>query len=165
VEGYITDIAFVLSEIEAMLKHLAKWNRPSGSVPLVTCPPVPGCSRTTRRGPGIAPWNYRPAAAGPGGGALAAGNTVVMKPSEVSAATSALLARLVPQYLDPSAIALVEAACPRPPHCWRSASTTSSTRATDGRRVVMAAAPAPHPGDPRLGGKSPVIVDRSANLR
>lgn len=41
-------------------------------------------------------------------GALAAGNAVVIKPSEISPASSALLARLIPQYLDSSAIQVVE---------------------------------------------------------
>lgn len=41
-------------------------------------------------------------------GALAAGNAVVLKPSEISPASSAILARLIPQYLDSSAVQVVE---------------------------------------------------------
>lgn len=44
----------------------------------------------------------------PAAGAIAAGNAVVLKPSEVSTAVSALLAKLVPQYLDSEAIAIIE---------------------------------------------------------
>ena len=55
----------------------------------------------------IAPWNYPvQLLLVPAAGALAAGNAVVLKPSEVSAATSSVLAELVPRYLDPDAVAL-----------------------------------------------------------
>jgi len=116
VEGFITDIAFVLSEIESVLKHLARWNRPKRvSSPLVT---LPARSKLLPAPLGvvlvIAPWNYPvQLLLAPVVGAIAAGNAVVMKPSEISAATSALLGHLVPKYLDPSAIALIEGGVPR----------------------------------------------------
>ena len=57
----------------------------------------------------IAPWNYPVLLAlSPLLAAVSAGNCCVVKPSEVTPATSALLARLIPQYLDPSAVAVVE---------------------------------------------------------
>jgi aldehyde dehydrogenase (NAD+) len=57
----------------------------------------------------IAPWNYpRHLAVVPLAGALAAGNTVVVKPSELAPATSHLLARLLPNYLHPDTVAVVE---------------------------------------------------------
>ncbi|WP_372346225.1 aldehyde dehydrogenase family protein [Streptomyces sp. KL116D] len=50
----------------------------------------------------VAPWNYPvQLSLVPVAGALAAGNTVILKPSELAPATSALMARLVPRYLDP----------------------------------------------------------------
>ena len=57
----------------------------------------------------IAPWNYPfQLAIAPLLGALAAGNVALVKPSEVAPATSALLARVLPQYTDPRAVKVVE---------------------------------------------------------
>ena len=80
----------------------------------------------------IAPWNYPvQLLLGPLVGALAAGNTVVLKPSEVAPATSAALAELIPKYLDERVVAVVEGARRRDDGAARpSSSTTSSTPAT-----------------------------------
>ncbi len=57
----------------------------------------------------IGAWNFPFALTlGPAVGAIAAGNTVVLKPSEVAPASSALMAELVPKYLDNDAIAVIE---------------------------------------------------------
>jgi aldehyde dehydrogenase (NAD+) len=170
VEGFITDIAFVLSEVETLIKHLAKWNRSKRvSSPLVT---LPARSRLVPEPLGvvlvIAPWNYpvqlllAPAAA-----AIAAGNAVVMKPSEVSAATSAVLGRLVPRYLDPSAIALVEGGVSETTELLKQRfdHIFYTGNGTIGRVVMAAAVPHLTPVTLELGGKSPVIIDKSANLK
>src|SRR5690606_40923132 len=61
----------------------------------------------------IGPWNYPvQLVLAPLAGALAAGCTAVVKPSEVAPATSAALARLVPRYLDERAVAVVEGGVP-----------------------------------------------------
>jgi len=102
----------------------------------------------------------------PAAGAIAAGNAVVMKPSEVSAATSEVLARLVPKYLDQKGITLVEGGVPE---------TTAllaehfdhifyTGNGTVGRIVMAAAANNLTPVTLELGGKSPVIIDESANI-
>ena len=116
----------------------------------------------------IAPWNYPvQLLLVPVAGAIAAGNTVVMKPSEISAATSALLARLVPQYLDPSAVRLVEGGVPETTEllAQRFDHIFYTGNGTVGRVVMAAAARHLTPVTLELGGKSPVIVDRSANLK
>ena len=98
-----------------MLKNLNKWNSSEKvPTPLVT---VPAISVLMPEPLGvvcvIAPWNYPvqllllPAA-----GAIAAGNTIIMKPSEVSPTVSGVLARLVPQYLDTTAVSLIEGGVP-----------------------------------------------------
>lgn len=169
-EGFITDIAFVISEIELMLKNLKKWNKPERvPTPLVS---MPAKSRRIPQPLGvvlvIAPWNYPvQLLLVPAAGALAAGNAVVLKPSEVSSATSTVLARLVPQYLDPTAVAIVEGGV---------AETTAlleqrfdhifyTGNGTVGRIVMATAAKHLTPVTLELGGKSPVIVDKSANVR
>ena len=170
IEAYITETAFVLSEVEDMLKHLARWNRPKRvPSPLVT---LPARSKLVPEPLGvvlvIAPWNYpMQLLLAPVAGAIAAGNTVVMKPSEVSAATSAVLARLVPRYLDPSAVTLVEGGVPETTALLeqRFDHIFYTGNGTVGRVVMAAAARHLTPVTLELGGKSPVIVDRSANLR
>ena len=166
VEGFITDIAFVLSEVESMRKHLGRWNRPKRvASPLVT---LPARSKLVPEPLGvvlvIAPWNYPvQLLLAPVAGAIAAGNTVVMKPSEISPATSALLGRLVPRYLDPSAVALVEGGVPETTELLtqRFDHIFYTGNGTVGRVVMAAAADHLTPVTLELGGKSPVIVDAS----
>jgi len=170
VEGFITDIAFVASEVKSMIKNLKKWNRPERvGTPLVT---MPAKSRLIPEPLGvvlvIAPWNYPiQLLLVPVASAIAAGNAVVMKPSEVSAATAALLGRLVPKYFDTSAVAIVEGGV---------SETTElleqhfdhifyTGNGTVGRIVMAAAVKNLTPVTLELGGKSPVIIDASANLR
>jgi aldehyde dehydrogenase (NAD+) len=168
-EGFITDIAFVTAEIKLMLKHLKKWNAPERvSTPLVN---QPGKSRLIPEPLGvvlvIAPWNYPvQLLVVPAAGAIAAGNAVVMKPSEVSSATSALLARLVPRYLDTEAVAIVEGGVPETTALLgqRFDHIFYTGNGTVGRIVMTAAAKHLTPVTLELGGKSPVIVDASANI-
>ena len=110
-EGFITDLAFVTGEIKLMLKNLNKWNSTEKvPTPLVA---MPAKSVLIPEPLGvvcvIAPWNYPvQLLLVPAAGAIAAGNTVIMKPSEVSPTVSGVLARLVPQYLDTTAVSLIE---------------------------------------------------------
>jgi aldehyde dehydrogenase (NAD+) len=110
-EAWMYDLGFAIAEVKLMLKNLKKWT----SARKVPTPIVskPGSSRRIPEPLGtvlvIAPWNYPvQLLLVPAAGAIAAGNAVVMKPSEVSSATSAVLAKLVPQYFDRQAIAIVE---------------------------------------------------------
>lgn len=168
-EAWLYDIGFSITEIELMIKNLKKWTEPRKvSTPMVS---LPGSSHRVPQPLGvvlvIAPWNYPiQLLLIPVAGAIAAGNAVVMKPSEVSSATSALLGKLVPQYLDNDAIAIVEGAV---------SETTQllaekfdhifyTGNGTVGRIVMRAAAENLTPVTLELGGKSPTIVDKSANL-
>jgi aldehyde dehydrogenase (NAD+) len=168
-EGYVTDIAFVIGEVKLMLKNLRRWNRPERvRTPVVTMP------ATSKRIPEplgvvlvIAPWNYPiQLLLVPAAGAIAAGNAVVMKPSEVSSTTSAALARLVPKYLDSSAIALVEGGVPETTALLaeRFDHIFYTGNGTVGRVVMRAAAEHLTPVTLELGGKSPAIVHSSADL-
>lgn len=170
IEGFITDIAFVTGEIGSMIKNLKKWNKPErvGS-PVVTQPSrslrIPEPLGTVLV---IAPWNYPiQLLLVPAAGAIAAGNAVVMKPSEVSGATSKLLAELCPRYLDTSAVALVEGGVPETTtlleQTWDHIFYTGN--GSVGRIVMAAAARNLTPVTLELGGKSPVIIDETANLR
>ena len=157
------------NEISDILRHLEKW---SGSERVGVRPALfPARARIVAEPLGvvlvIAPWNYPvhllllPMAY-----AIAAGNTVVGKPSEISAATAAALARLVPEYLDRDAVAIVDGGVPEVTGLlaerWDHIFFTGNGRV--GRIVMEAAAKHLTPVTLELGGKSPVIVDRGANL-
>jgi aldehyde dehydrogenase (NAD+) len=168
-EAWATDVGFVVNEIDHALKHLNRWTRPSRvRTPLAT---KPSRGRVIREPLGavliIAPWNYPvQLALSPLIGAIAAGNVAVVKPSEVAPATAAALGRLVPQYLDADAFAIVEGAVPETTALldqrWDHIFYTGNGRV--GRVVMEAAARNLTPVTLELGGKSPAIVDASANL-
>jgi aldehyde dehydrogenase (NAD+) len=115
----------------------------------------------------IAPWNYPFAlVVNPLAGALAAGNCAVVKPSEVAPATSALLARILPKYLDPEAVAVIEGGVPETTEllAQRFDHIFYTGNGAVGRIVMRAAAAHLTPVTLELGGKSPCLVDASANL-
>ena len=168
-EAFITDLAFVTGEIKLMLKNLSKWN----SVEKVPTPLVamPAKSVLIPEPLGvvcvIAPWNYPvQLLLVPAAGAIAAGNTVIMKPSEVSPTVSAVLARLVPQYLDTTAVALIEGGVPETTEllAQKFDHIFYTGNGKIGRVVMAAAAVNLTPVTLELGGKSPVIIDKSANI-
>ena len=168
-EAWLYDVGFSITEIELMLKNLKKWTAPRK----VPTPPValPGSSRRIPEPLGvvlvIAPWNYPvQLLLVPAAGAIAAGNAVVMKPSEVSSATSALLGRLIPKYLDSRALCVVEGGVPETTEllAQRFDHIFYTGNGTVGRIVMRAAAEHLTPVTLELGGKSPTIVDRSADL-
>ena len=169
VEGYVTDIAFVLSELRLMVRNLEKWNAPVRvRTPLAS---MPGRSRLVPQPMGvvlvIAPWNYPvQLLLVPAAGAIAAGNAVVMKPSEISSHTSALLAKLVPRYMDSRAVAIVEGGVPETTELLRQRfdHIFYTGNGTVGRIVMSHAANHLTPVTLELGGKSPAIVDSSARL-
>ncbi|MFC8949577.1 aldehyde dehydrogenase family protein [Streptomyces rochei] len=169
-EAQRTEIGFTVREIDHTLDHLADWLRPEPA-------PVPahlGADATawTQYDPlgvvlVIAPWNY-PAQLllAPVVGALAAGNAVVAKPSELAPATSAALARLLPRYLDTDAVAVVEGGIPETTALLveRFDHIFYTGNGTVGRIVMRAAAEHLTPVTLELGGKSPAFVDRDADL-
>src|SRR3954454_1182171 len=115
-EAFRTEIDFTIREIDHTLDHLADWLRPE-SAPVPAHLGADASARTQYDPLGvvlvIAPWNY-PAQLllAPVVGALAAGNAVVAKPSELAPATSAALAKLIPAHLDTDAVAVVEGGVP-----------------------------------------------------
>ena len=168
-EAYTTEVAAVGGEVDVARKNLKAWTRPEkAATPLSQ---QPGRARIVREPLGvvliIAPWNYPvQLLLSPLVGALAAGNCAVLKPSEVTAHTSAALARHVPAYLDPECIALVEGEVAETTALleqrWDHIFYTGNGRV--GRIVLEAAAKHLTPVTLELGGKTPCIVDRDANL-
>ncbi|MBX3313944.1 MAG: aldehyde dehydrogenase family protein [Actinobacteria bacterium] len=169
-EGWLTDLLTTRDEAKYALKHLDDWMKATKhAVPSVA---QPGKAWTQSQPLGtvlvIAPWNYPvQLLLSPLVGALAAGNTVVLKPSELAPATSAVLAELVPQHLDPDAVAVVEGGVDVTTELldqpWDHILFTGSTRV--GQVVMEAAAKHLTPVTLELGGKSPTIVAGDADLK
>jgi aldehyde dehydrogenase (NAD+) len=169
-EAWSADVRIIVREIEDILKHYKGW---AGEQRYRT--PAffrPGKSSVRFDPLGvvlvIAPWNYpvqlliSPLAA-----VIAAGNTVVAKPSELAPATSAVLARLAGEYLDAEAIQFVEGGIPESTALleqrWDHIMYTGNGAV--GRNVAAAAAKHLTPVTLELGGQSPTIVDKDANIR
>ena len=114
-EAWGADVGYVKQDVKLAQKKLAKWVRPERVATPIHLRPAK--SQIVREPLGvvliIAPWNYPvQLLLGPLVGAIAAGNCAVLKPSEITAHTSAALAKLVRRHLDPECIALVEGGVP-----------------------------------------------------
>ncbi|KAK6132349.1 hypothetical protein DH2020_033909 [Rehmannia glutinosa] len=100
-------------------------------------------------------------------GAIAAGNAVVLKPSEVAPATSSLLSNLLGEYMDPSAVKVVEGGVPETTALleqkWDKILYTGNGNV--GRIILTAAAKHLTPVVLELGGKCPVVVDSNIDLK
>jgi aldehyde dehydrogenase (NAD+) len=115
----------------------------------------------------IAPWNYPfQTAVLPLVGALGAGNCVVLKPSEVAPHTSAVIAKWIPKYLDTDTVQVVEGGVPETTELLRQKwdHIFYTGNGTVGRIVMEAASKHLTPVTLELGGKSPTIVDETADL-
>ncbi|MFD5933734.1 aldehyde dehydrogenase family protein [Streptomyces sp. NPDC060333] len=168
-EAYRTEIDFVVREIDHTLDHLAQWLRPQ---PVAVPERLnPATAHTVLDPLGvvlvIAPWNYPlQLLLAPVIGALAAGNCVVAKPSELAPATSTAVAELLPLYVDTDAVAVVEGGVPETTEllAQRFDHIFYTGNGTVGRIVMRAAAEHLTPVTLELGGKSPAFVDRGTDL-
>jgi aldehyde dehydrogenase (NAD+) len=168
-ESRMTETGAVLTEVRHALSHLKDWMRPRKvSTPLTN---QPGRSRIVHEPRGVvlivSPWNYPlHLTLMPMIGAIAAGNCMAIKPSEIASNTSHLLARLIPAYIDKDAVAVFEGG--------PEASTALLNERFDhifftgseniGRIVMTAAAKFLTPVTLELGGKSPCIIHEDSNL-
>ncbi len=168
----LTEIAdlFVLRALMShTLKSLARWMKPvKVSTPLYLLPAHAYLQRQPLGVVGVvSPWNYPvQLALGPVITALAAGNRVMLKPSELTPQTSALMARLIAAVFAPDELCVVQgdgalaaqfSALPFD-HLFFTGSTAV------GRIVAKAAAANLTPTTLELGGKSPCIIDASCDL-
>ncbi|MCE3262419.1 MAG: aldehyde dehydrogenase [Pseudoduganella sp.] len=168
-EMVLTELFIVRSAIRQQRRKLGRWMRERRvATPLHM---LPGSSALMPQPLGvvgnIVPWNYPcQLALVPAAAALAAGNRVMLKPSELTPAFARLLAQLAAQYFSPAELAVVEggvevsrefAALP-----FDHLVFTGSTAV--GRQVAVAAARNLTPVTLELGGKSPAIIDTSCDL-
>uniref|UniRef100_UPI00258C629D aldehyde dehydrogenase family protein n=1 Tax=uncultured Alistipes sp. TaxID=538949 RepID=UPI00258C629D len=168
-EAYLTEISIVRSEIRSHLRHLGKWMRPEPRpTPLKL---LPSKSRIVSEPRGqaliVAPWNYPvQLLLNPLVGAISAGCTALLKPSPYTPHVAKTIEGLVAEIFDEQYVAVVQG------------DRDVNTRLFDlrwdvifftgspslGRIVMAAAAKNLTPVVLELGGKSPCIVDRGADI-
>jgi len=168
-EAWLADIASTAAEAHDAAKNVGKWTK--RKYRRLERAQLPGRGWIEYEPYGtvlvIGAWNFPFALTlGPLVGALAAGNAVVLKPSELAPASSALMAELVPKYLDRDAVAVVEGdGAVSQQLIAQGFDKLCFTGGTEiGRRVYEAAAPHLTPVTLELGGKSPVIIAADADI-
>jgi coniferyl-aldehyde dehydrogenase len=165
------DILPAVHSLKLARRKLSQWMRTRRS-PLGLPLPVPGATGHIEYQPlgvvgVISPWNFPVSLSfGPLAGILAAGNRCLIKPSEITPATSELMRDLVSRTFDPRELAVVTGG----PELAQAFSGLPfdhllfTGSESVGRRVLLAAAEHLVPVTLELGGKCPVVVGRSANL-
>jgi len=168
-EAWLADIVSTAGEAKDAAKNVRKWMR--RKYRRLELSQLPGRGWVEYEPYGtvliIGAWNFPFALTiGPAVGAIAAGNTVVLKPSEVSPASSALMAELVPKYLDPDTVAVIEGdGAVSQELIAQGFDHLLFTGGTEiGRKVYQGAASHLTPVTLELGGKSPVIVAADADI-
>ncbi|MBU7579226.1 MAG: coniferyl aldehyde dehydrogenase [Porphyrobacter sp.] len=170
-QSMLTDIAATVGAGNHALKHIDHWSKPEKrkvQFPLG----LMGARAEVRYEPKgvigiLSPWNFPVQLAfGPLMQVLAAGNRAMIKPSEFTERTSELMAELTAQYFQPEEVAVVtgspEVAAAFSSLPFDHLVFTGST--ATGRRVMQAAAANLVPVTLELGGKSPVVMGRSADF-
>ncbi len=167
----LTDVGAGIAPMKHASKHLRKWMKPEKRPTLFPLNLLGGRSRIEYQPLGvvgvIAPWNFPVNMVfSPLAGVLAAGNRAMIKPSEFTPATSEVLAEMIAEAYDPKEVALFTGG----PEVGQAFSALPFdhmifTGATSIARHIMAAASRNLvPVTLELGGKSPVIISRSADI-
>ncbi|WP_217586647.1 aldehyde dehydrogenase [Lentibacillus saliphilus] len=168
-ETLTTELGILYAEIDFTLKHLKSWMKPvkvdapithKGTESMIHKDPYGVCLI-------IAPWNYPlQLAIAPMIGAIAAGNCIVLKPSEHATATSTLLHDMITSTFDPAYITVFEGDKDVSQELMKESFDyiffTGSTAV--GKKIMQQASEQLTPVTLELGGKSPAIVDKDANL-
>jgi len=167
----LTDVAASVQPLKHAKKHLRQWMRGEKRPTNFPLNLLGGRSRVEYQPLGvvgvISPWNFPVNLTfGPLAGILAAGNRAMIKPSEFTPATSEVMAEMVAEAFDPKEVALFTGG----PEVGQAFSALPFdhllfTGATSvARHIMSAAARNLVPVTLELGGKSPVIISRSADL-
>ncbi|MDX3066466.1 aldehyde dehydrogenase family protein [Streptomyces sp. ND04-05B] len=169
-EAKMQEIDFTVADIDEALANLESWLEPRPVEVPAHCGPTT-TAYTTYDPLGvvlvIAPWNFPlHLLIDPIIGALAAGNTVVAKPSEMSVHTSAVASRLLRQYFDADVLTVVEGGAEETTAllAQRFDHIFYTGNGAVGRIVMAAAAKNLTPVTLELGGKSPVFVAPDADV-
>ncbi|MFP4470002.1 MAG: aldehyde dehydrogenase [Bacteroidales bacterium] len=164
-ETYATELGLIYGEIMLAIRKVKKWSKPKSVLTNIAA--LPATSRIYPEPYGttliIGAWNFpfllilEPLV-----GALAAGNTIILKPSELAPACSSVLAKILNGAFNPEYLRVVEGAVPETQALLKEKFDyiffTGSTKV--GKIIYKAAAEQLTPVTLELGGKSPCIVDR-----
>ncbi|OXA93204.1 aldehyde dehydrogenase [Flavobacterium hercynium] len=169
-EAVITETNYVISELKDTIKNIKKWAKPKRVFPSLVN--FPSTDYIYKEPYGnvlvIAPWNYPfQLALCPLISAIAAGNKVTLKPSELTPHTSAIIAEIIEKTFHINHVEVVEGGIDISNKLlaqrWDYIFFTGSV--TVGKIVAKAAAENLTPVTLELGGKNPCIIDETANLK
>ncbi|MDW7672653.1 MAG: aldehyde dehydrogenase [Bacillota bacterium] len=170
-EAWVAELALFYEEVNIAISHVRGWCRRTKVKTPLALEPSSSWIQPEPKGLVliIGPWNYPfQLVMQPLVGAMAAGNCVIVKPSDKTPHTSNLLAALVAETFDPAYVAALQGPGammgPRliEPHRFDHIFFTGSTQV--GKKILAMAAPHLTPVTLELGGKNPVIVMQDANL-
>ena len=169
-EAFTTELVLVFEEIKSKLRHCGKWAKPENRNPGIFNFPARALVHHDPHGVCLimSPWNYPfQLAITPLVGAIAAGNTAIVKPSAYSGATSAIIAKIIEETFESNYVSVVQGG--------RDVNKDLLDQHFDyifftgsvevGKLVMQSASRFLTPVTLELGGKSPCIIDRSADIR
>lgn len=171
-ETWVTETGMVLAELSAAIRNLREWMQPE-PVP-TNLLNFPSSSKIYREPLGvvliIGPWNYPfQLLINPLIGAIAAGNCVVLKPSEFAPATDAVMKKIIEQAFPSEYILYVQGAgekvIPAMMDVFRFDHVFYTGSTAVGRIIYKMAADKITPVTLELGGKSPCVVESDANIK
>lgn len=171
-ESWVTEIGFVIAEINAALKSLRTWMRPERRrTNLVN---LPSSSRVMKEPLGvvlvIGPWNYPfMLLVNPVVGAIAAGNCVVLKPSEFAPATDAVMKKIFNETFSQEYLQYAQGegqvVIPEMINSFTFDHIFYTGSSAVGKIIYKMAAEQLVPVTLELGGKSPCVVESDANIK
>lgn len=169
-EAVVTETSYVISELKHTLKNLSKWAKPEYVYPSLLN--FPSTDYIIKEPYGkvliIAPWNYPfQLALCPLIAAVSAGNQVVVKPSELTPNTSAIIQKIISEVFDKNHVQVIEGGVTVSQELlaqrWDYIFFTGSVAV--GKIVAKAAAQFLTPTTLELGGKNPCIVAENCNIQ
>lgn len=169
-EAVLTETNYVITELKDTIKNLSKWAKPKKVFPSILNFPSTDFIYKEPYGKVliIAPWNYPfQLALCPMIAAVAAGNQVVVKPSELTPKTSAVIRKIIEKIFHINHVECIEGGLEVSQKLlaerWDYIFFTGSP--TVGKIIAKAAAENLTPVTLELGGKNPCIIDETANLK
>ena len=169
-ETVVTETSYVISDLKHTIKNLSRWARPKRVFPFVVN--IPSSDSIYKEPYGkvlvISPWNYPfQLALCPVIAAVAAGNQVVLKPSELTPNTAEIIQKIIAKVFSINQVEVIQGdasvATQLLSQRWDYIFFTGSVAV--GKIVAKAAAQHLTPVTLELGGKNPCIVDETANLK
>jgi aldehyde dehydrogenase (NAD+) len=169
-ETVVTETSYVISDLKYTIKNLARWAKPKSVFPFLLN--IPSSDTIYKEPYGkvlvMAPWNYPfQLALCPVIAAVAAGNQVVLKPSELTPNTAAIIQQIISKVFPVNHVEVIQGdvtvATQLLEQRWDYIFFTGSVAV--GKIIAKAAAKNLTPVTLELGGKNPCIVDETANLQ